>query len=88
MKAIRFRRGHTRANSRALLLACAIGPFATAHASTYEPAGLNFGISSFFDGLEELKLPSIGRPVTREDIDAAIEQEVNARHGRSRDRRR
>jgi antitoxin PrlF len=43
---------------------------------------------SFFDGLDELKLPSIGRPVTREDIDAAIEQEVNARHGRSKDRRR
>ncbi len=43
---------------------------------------------SIFDHLDELKLPSIGRPVTREDIDAAIEQEVNARHGRSKDRRR
>ncbi len=31
---------------------------------------------SFFDGLDELKLPSIGRPVTREDIDAAIAQEM------------
>jgi AbrB family looped-hinge helix DNA binding protein len=43
---------------------------------------------SFFDGLDELKLPSIGRPVRRDDIDAAIEQEVDARHGRSKDRRR
>jgi antitoxin PrlF len=43
---------------------------------------------SIFDHLDELKLPSIGRPVTREDIDAAIEQEVNARYGRSEDRRR
>src|SRR5260370_21756291 len=31
---------------------------------------------SFFDGLDELKLPSIGRPVTREDIDAAIGEEM------------
>jgi hypothetical protein len=52
MKAVRFLRGHTRANCKALLLACAIGPFAAAHASTYEPAGLNFGISSFYDGLD------------------------------------
>ncbi len=38
---------------------------------------------SIFDHLDELKLPSIGRPVTREDIDTAIEQEVNARYGRT-----
>ncbi len=38
---------------------------------------------SIFDHLDELKLPSIGRPVTRDDIDAAIEQEVNARYGRT-----
>jgi AbrB family looped-hinge helix DNA binding protein len=43
---------------------------------------------SIFDGLDELKLPSIGRPVTKEDIDAAIEQEIIARHGRSSERRR
>jgi antitoxin PrlF len=43
---------------------------------------------SIFDHLDALKLPSIGRPVTREDIDKAIEQEVNARHGRPKGRRR
>jgi antitoxin PrlF len=43
---------------------------------------------SIFDSLDELKLPSIGRPVTREDIDSAIEQEITARHGSSRQRRR
>ena len=31
---------------------------------------------SIFDRLDELKLPSIGRPVTREDIDAAIGEEM------------
>ena len=31
---------------------------------------------SIFDRLDELKLPSIGRPVTREDIDAAIAEEM------------
>jgi antitoxin PrlF len=43
---------------------------------------------SIFDSLDELKLPSIGRPVTREDIDSAIEQEIIARHGSSHQRRR
>ena len=43
---------------------------------------------SIFDRLDELKLPSIGRPVTKADIDAAIEQEIIARHGRSNKRRR
>ncbi len=37
---------------------------------------------SIFDSLDKLRLPSIGRPVTRADIDAAITEEVNARHRR------
>jgi hypothetical protein len=52
MKAIQIVRGCVRAISNVLLLACAIGPFANAYASTYEPAGLNLGVSSFFDGLD------------------------------------
>jgi antitoxin PrlF len=43
---------------------------------------------SIFERLDELKLPSIGRPVTQEDIDAAIEQEVSARYRRLRRRSR
>jgi len=39
---------------------------------------------SIFDRLDELKLPSIGRPVTQEDIDAAVAQEVTARYLRSK----
>ena len=46
------------------------------------------GQRSFFDGLYELKLPSIGRPVTRADIDAAIDEEIDARHGPPHDFRR
>jgi len=42
---------------------------------------------SFFDGLDELKLPSVGRPVTRADIDAAIDEEIDARRRRAKDRR-
>jgi antitoxin PrlF len=38
---------------------------------------------SIFDQLDELKLPSIGRPTTRADIDAAIEQEIAERHARA-----
>jgi AbrB family looped-hinge helix DNA binding protein len=41
---------------------------------------------SIFDRLDKLKLPSIGRPVSREDIDAAIQAEIDARHGRSKER--
>jgi antitoxin PrlF len=43
---------------------------------------------SFFDGLDELKLPSIGRPVTREDIDAAIAEEMEEQERRIRGQRR
>jgi antitoxin PrlF len=43
---------------------------------------------SIFERLDELKLPSIGRPVTQADIDAAIEQEVSARYRRLRRRSR
>ncbi len=43
---------------------------------------------SIFDCLDELKLPSIGRPVTREDIDAAIGEEMEEQERRIRDQRR
>jgi len=43
---------------------------------------------SIFDRLDELKLPSIGRPVTREDIDAAISEEIEERQRRFRSQRR
>jgi AbrB family looped-hinge helix DNA binding protein len=46
------------------------------------------GERSFFDGLDELKLPSRGRPITRADIDAAIDEEIDARLGRAREGRR
>src|SRR5215470_4267803 len=39
---------------------------------------------SIFDRLDELKLPSIGRPVTREDIDAAISEEMEEQERRIR----
>jgi hypothetical protein len=32
----------------------------------------------FFDGLDELKRPAIGRPVTRADIKAAVDKEFDA----------
>jgi AbrB family looped-hinge helix DNA binding protein len=38
---------------------------------------------SIFERLDELKLPSIGRPVTKQDIAAAVEEEVMARAARS-----
>ncbi len=37
---------------------------------------------SIFEHLDELKLPSIGRPVTREDIDAAIGEAIEERQRR------
>ena len=43
---------------------------------------------SIFDRLDELKLPSIGRPVTREDIDAAIGEEMEEQERRIRGQRR
>ena len=43
---------------------------------------------SIFDHLDELKLPSIGRPVTREDIDAAIGEEMEEQERRIQDQYR
>ncbi len=44
---------------------------------------------SIFDQLDDLRLPSIGRPTTRTDIDSAIEQEIAERYARaSKGRRR
>ncbi len=43
---------------------------------------------SIFERIDELKLPSIGRPTTREDIAVAIDREVTERQARARDRRR
>jgi antitoxin PrlF len=43
---------------------------------------------SIFDRLDELKLPSIGRPVTREDIDAAIGEEMEEQERPIRGQRR
>jgi antitoxin PrlF len=43
---------------------------------------------SIFDRLEELKLPSIGRPVTRADIDAAIGDEMEEQERRIRNQYR
>jgi AbrB family looped-hinge helix DNA binding protein len=43
---------------------------------------------SIFDRLDELKLPSIGRPVTREDIDAAIGEAMEEQERRIRNQRR
>jgi antitoxin PrlF len=43
---------------------------------------------SIFDRLDELKLPSIGRPVTREDIDAAIGEEMEEQERRIQDQYR
>jgi antitoxin PrlF len=39
---------------------------------------------SIFEHLDELKLPSLGRPATREDVDAAVGAEVTARYLRSK----
>jgi len=39
---------------------------------------------SIFDQLDKLKLPSIGRPTTRADVDCAIEQETRASKSRRR----
>src|SRR5258708_39241794 len=41
---------------------------------------------SIFDHLDELKLPSIGRPVTRADIDAAIGEGMEAQERRVKGR--
>ena len=43
---------------------------------------------SIFERLDELKLPSIGRPTTRADIAGAIDQEVADRRARAGRRRR
>jgi antitoxin PrlF len=43
---------------------------------------------SIFDRLDELKLPSIGRPVTREDIDAAVGEAMEEQERRIRNQRR
>ena len=43
---------------------------------------------SIFDSLDSLKLPSIGRPVTREDIDAAIAEEMEEQERRILGQRR
>jgi antitoxin PrlF len=43
---------------------------------------------SIFEQMDELKLPSIGRPVERADIDRAIADEVAERHARLNRRRR
>jgi AbrB family looped-hinge helix DNA binding protein len=43
---------------------------------------------SIFDSLDSLKLPSIRRPVTREDIDAAIAEEMDEQERRIRGQRR
>ena len=40
-------------------------------------------LRSIFEQLPQLKLPSIGRPVTKQDIAAAVEEEVVARAARS-----
>jgi antitoxin PrlF len=42
---------------------------------------------SIFEHLDELKLPSLGRPVTDADIDAAIETVVKERYERARGKR-
>ena len=42
---------------------------------------------SIFDRLDELKLPSIGRPVTRADIDAAISEAMEEQEQRIRNQR-
>jgi AbrB family looped-hinge helix DNA binding protein len=42
---------------------------------------------SIFERLDELKLPSIGRPVTKEDIDAAVGEAMEEQERRSRRRR-
>jgi AbrB family looped-hinge helix DNA binding protein len=43
---------------------------------------------SIFDHLDELKLPSIGRPVTQADIDAAIGEAMEEQERRIRNQRR
>jgi hypothetical protein len=43
---------------------------------------------SIFDRLEELELPSIGRPVTRADIDATIGKAMEEQKRRVRNQRR
>jgi AbrB family looped-hinge helix DNA binding protein len=43
---------------------------------------------SIFERLDELKLPSIGRPTAKEDIATAIDQEVATRQARFGSRRR
>jgi len=43
---------------------------------------------SIFDRLDELKLASIGRPVTQEDIDAAISEGMEEQERRIRGQRR
>jgi hypothetical protein len=48
---------------------------------TFEDEATSHRRPSIFDRLHELKLPSIGRPVTRAGIDAAVAEEMNARHG-------
>ena len=42
---------------------------------------------SIFERLSELKLPSIGRPVTRADIDAAIGEAMDEQEQRVRSQR-
>jgi antitoxin PrlF len=42
---------------------------------------------SIFEGLDELKLPSLGRQITKADINAAIEAEVKERYQRGRRKR-
>jgi AbrB family looped-hinge helix DNA binding protein len=36
---------------------------------------------SIFERLDELKLPSLGRPLTQEDIDEAIGEAIMEKHG-------
>ena len=51
-----------------------------ANSSTIEPRRRR----SIFDRLDELKLPSLGRPFTQQDIEDSITEEMNEQEERSR----
>jgi hypothetical protein len=48
MKTNHTRKGRMRSLRNAVMLACAMAPF-SAHASTYEPAGIDLGAATFYD---------------------------------------
>jgi AbrB family looped-hinge helix DNA binding protein len=57
-------------------------------AAEYTAGPTRMGRHSIFDRLDELKLPSLGRPVTLADIDEAIGEAMEEQEQRIRNQRR